>query len=245
MDTTTSTAPRAWIYELVLGVLLLGMIVITIKSCNDQRDIRENNVAFINAISDSMRFYKNKDSNYVATISAMQDGNLKEFLSINSRDSNITKLQKVVKDYQDKLIAGSSVTNFGDQTNVNHTGTTIIGKSDTIIKDNKVFIYPTYYDSLKNEWISYDAHMSNTISGFNLKINNRYAVIVGSDKGKAFVDVINYNPYSSVQSLRTYQVSLPQPKKFGLGIQSGIGFGNELKPTPYIGIGLSYNLINF
>lgn len=31
----------------------------------------------------------------------------------------------------------------------------------------------------------------------------------------------------------------------GLGIQCGIGFGGDLKPAPYIGVGIQYSLITF
>lgn len=34
-----------------------------------------------------------------------------------------------------------------------------------------------------------------------------------------------------------------KPKRFGLGIQAGYGVGKSIMPTPYIGIGISYNFI--
>ena len=36
-----------------------------------------------------------------------------------------------------------------------------------------------------------------------------------------------------------------KPKRFSLGIQAGAGFTNNLKPSPYVGVGLNYSLINF
>lgn len=36
-----------------------------------------------------------------------------------------------------------------------------------------------------------------------------------------------------------------KPKRFGLGIQAGGTLGKNIKPTPYVGIGVSYNIIRF
>ena len=56
--------------------------------------------------------------------------------------------------------------------------------------------------------------------------------------------VKNDNPYSSTEELKAYKLKMPKPKRFGLGIQGGYGIGGY-GLTPYIGIGLSYNIINF
>ena len=39
--------------------------------------------------------------------------------------------------------------------------------------------------------------------------------------------------------------NIVKPKRFGFGLQGGVGVSNELKPIYYIGIGWSYNFINF
>lgn len=37
----------------------------------------------------------------------------------------------------------------------------------------------------------------------------------------------------------------PKKKRFGVGAQIGIGLGPNLQPSPFVGIGVSYNLISF
>ena len=39
--------------------------------------------------------------------------------------------------------------------------------------------------------------------------------------------------------------NIVKPKRFGFGLQAGVGVSNELKPIYYIGIGGSYNFVNF
>ena len=93
--------------------------------------------------------------------------------------------------------------------------------------------------------------MNKDSTHFDLKITNKYSVIVGEEgkrkKARPFVDVINYNPYSSTDTLRTYQVSMKKqrPKRFGIGINGGVTLNSSLKIKPYVGVGLSYNFVRF
>ena len=38
---------------------------------------------------------------------------------------------------------------------------------------------------------------------------------------------------------------VPKPKHWGIGVQAGVGLNTQFKPMPYVGIGISYNIINF
>jgi len=83
----------------------------------------------------------------------------------------------------------------------------------------------------------------------NLKVKNRYDIVIGFEKTKMFkpkkpyVIVTNHNPYSMTKDLRTYQVKGYEPKRFGIGLNAGYGIGLDLKPQPYIGVGLNFNII--
>jgi hypothetical protein len=57
------------------------------------------------------------------------------------------------------------------------------------------------------------------------------------------LDVSNANPNNIVAGLKAYRVPEKKQKKFGIGIQAGYGFSSGFVAKPYIGIGLSYNLI--
>ncbi len=54
---------------------------------------------------------------------------------------------------------------------------------------------------------------------------------------------------NTVQLINTTSISQTQKRKhWGIGIQAGYGFTlhqNQLRPAPYVGIGLSYNIIIF
>lgn len=57
-----------------------------------------------------------------------------------------------------------------------------------------------------------------------------------------------YTPDQNIQfeGAKVYRKeNIVKPKRFGFGLQAGVGVSNELKPIYYIGIGGSYNFINF
>lgn len=58
------------------------------------------------------------------------------------------------------------------------------------------------------------------------------------------LDVKNRNPNTVITQVNAYRQLLPKPKKFGIGFQVGYGFSG-IAPKPYVGVGISYNLIRF
>lgn len=228
--------------------LLIAAIVLAIllyfDKCNKTNTKEKELVSLINAMNDKLKTYIDKDSSQRATISVLKTEKTRDFLEIQTKDSEILHLQAVVKQYKAKLSAGSSVTNASVETNVNHTGTTTITKVDTIKgKDSIAYVYPTYSDSIINKWITYRATADKDSFRTSIKIKNDFSVIVGTDKGKPFVDLITQNPYSETKQLRTYQVSIPKPKKFGVGPNVSYGVGVGFKPQVFIGIGIQYNIL--
>jgi hypothetical protein len=57
------------------------------------------------------------------------------------------------------------------------------------------------------------------------------------------LDVSTANPDTRVYGLKAYKVPERRTKSFGVGLQVGYGFSSGLSPKPYVGIGISYNLI--
>lgn len=64
-------------------------------------------------------------------------------------------------------------------------------------------------------------------------------------------DVYNVDLFSPDQNIKfngvnTYRYEkLIKPKRFGIGLQFGYGLGQNFQFYPYVGFGVSYNLINF
>lgn len=225
-------------------IFLFGSFTLLYMSHN--KDQEDKNL--IESLQDSIQTYKNKEGKEVVKTSAISTST-NEFLSLKLKDEEIKKLQKLVKEYKSKLEDQGSVTNFNSRTKVNTITTTKI-EYDTIIVNNIQEIYPKYKSDFNLKgWVIGDIIASKDSTNINLEVNNEYSVIIGEESQgwfkpkKTFVEVINHNPYSSTDKLKTYQVERPKNKLFSIGPYIGIGVNQEGKFIPNLGVGLQYNLI--
>lgn len=173
-------------------------------------------------LSDSLFYYKNKEGQDVAKINSLVTENANQFLEIQTKDSIILELQKEVKRNKSKIKDGGSVT---------------IVKTETVI--DTLFLNNDSDYHYSDKWIDWNLSLRDSIE-FDLSVRNDYSIVIGREKSQYYAEITNQNPYTKTNVFRTYQVTMPKPKKFGLGIQVGYGFEG-----PYIGIGIQYNLITF
>lgn len=216
-----------------------------LNRCNRDKQKEKDSIALVNALNDSLRYYINKDSENVATISVISTESTKAFTDLKVSNEEIRKLQETVKDYSKKLKAGSSVTRASIETAITSTNpTNVLGDIKIEWKNDTAYVYPTYKDSIENKWISYKAVMNKDTSKVSIKITNDFSAIVGYTKNKVpFVDLVTENPYTVTKTLRTYQVKMPRVKKLGIGPNASYGFGSDFKQKVFLGVGLQYNLI--
>ena len=226
------------------------MVIIAIlyfTNISYQKEAKEN-ANLVISLNDTLKTWKDKDSLSHTKIQIIETERTKDFLSLQSKDEEIIKLQKTVKQYEKQIKNQGSVTNFTSETK-------IITK-DSLVTDS-VCGKCSFYFSNSNPWFSVDASIYPTKTpnqlnlSLDLKVKNEYSVIVGEEKQglfkkpKPFVEVLNHNPYSETKSLKTYQVSNNvRVKRFGIGPNISVGF-NDKGFSWFIGIGLQYNLIRF
>lgn len=187
---------------------------------------------------DSITTYKNKEGQYVATISTFEDSNTDMFLALKTKDQEVIDLQVTVKEYKKKLKEKGSATNVGSETEVD----TVFRTTVIVEKDSSI----TYKSAIPLEpWITGTIVMTKDSTIIGLKVVNKYTVIVGEDKkflrkGVPYVEVTNKNPYTKTTSLRAYQVALPKPKRIFLGPAVGYGVNG-----PFVGVVVGYGLLRF
>ena len=237
---------KTLIYIIIAVILLLlfeGVVVYRFSNKNKAED-----KSLIGSLNAELITWKDKDSLSHAKIQIIETEKTKDFLSLQSKDKDIIKLQKTVKQYEKQIKNQGSVTNF--------TSETKITTKDSLVTDS-VCGKCSFYFSNSNPWFSVDASIyptdtPNQLSlSLDLKVKNEYSVIVGEEKQglfkkpKPFVEVLNHNPYSETESLRTYQVSTPKLKRWGVGPQIGFGLNSNFTTGAYVGIGLHYSFFNF
>jgi len=124
------------------------------------------------------------------------------------------------------------------------------GRIDTVIVEGKpknVINLPFSFEK-KDQWLDLKGSFDNKGKlGIGLKMNADLDIWTGIDKTTKLpiAKVTSKNPYLNVLSFSSIKMDTYKPKKFGLGVQVGYGFNisGQVKAQPYLGVGLSYNLI--
>lgn len=231
------------IIAVILLLLLEGVVVYRFSNKS-----KAENKSLIGSLNAELTTWKDKDSLNMAKIEVIETEKTKNFTSLKLKEEENIKLQTLVKKYEKQLKTQGSATIF--QTETKYIKEEVIQVDSTCGKCSFVYID-------NNPWINTiisvkPGNQTNLLNfGLNFKIKNEYEVIIGQDKkslfkkGKSFAEVKNLNPYTETTSLRTYQVSTPKLKRWGVGPQIGFGLNSNFTTGAYVGIGLHYSFFNF
>ena len=238
------TIVRFKVFWIILSFILLAIIGYgTYYHYETINSIKRNHNQFIEAINDTVMRYKNENGELVSRISIIQMDNYKDFINMKFKDSLITELQSRVSYYKDKA---ESVTNFNVVGNVSATSP---NKIDTIYIDT-IQVKTVYSSHFFDPWVNLFTKTIIDSTFFDLSYNDTYTVTQLNDKDGIYVEIINQSPYVKVDNIRTFRIKTPvyKPKQWGVGVQIGYGINridNKFQTSPYIGIGISYNLYNW
>lgn len=220
------------IINIFIIIILFIISGLSIRSCSKMSNKYDTN---IKALNDSIRYYKSKSGNNVAQTSAFIVDNSKEIKELKEELYNALKEMKI----QNSTIAAMQF--YGEIDN---------GKKDTI--------YEIKHDTIQNGFIK-DFSFSDKYRELNGKVTyipDTLAVDITSDKiffdytvaidKKNQVRIMSNNPYVKYNEISGFTLTKKKQKRFGIGPQIGYGYNfNGNKFNPYIGIGLSYNIISF
>lgn len=215
--------------DIICIVLIIIFIIFAFKRCKN--DIREfSNIDKLESLTDSIKYYKDNYNVLHSRISIIEADN---FTKIKSKDKDIQELQELVKKYKNVQAA----TIIKTETKVVEK---IVNKPifDTVSRETA---YYSKFDLDGFVWGEIIAKKDST--DLILNIRNDFNIVSHYDKGKLVLDVSDKNPYSITKSQRSY-INLPKQKRWGLGINAGYGISKS-GLSPYIGLGVNYNLINF
>lgn len=224
-------------------IIVLGIaLAILIKFYFTKADKLEESQNLLDSSNSELILSKDKLGNEIAKREVMQTYNTKLFTSLKTQDSLIKELQVVVKDVRKQIKKGGSATMYEGETNVDQS-------TVTNIFQNTGDSLPTYKSEFNNEWLKYSINSSFDSTSLDLKVKNKYSIVLGSEKKNIFskrvpfATITNYNPYSFTTDTRTYQVKM-KTKRFTFGVQAGYGITNS-GLGPYFGVGGGYTLLRF
>jgi len=131
---------------------------------------------------------------------------------------------------------------------ITHTGEVIVIHDTVAVRDVNCIVLPFEFEK-NDEWLrlkgKFDSQGGLDVDlGMDVSID----VLTGLDENKQPSCVLKTgNPYIETLSINSYKTDTPKKKKFGVGLQAGYGLTLDKSPhfAPYIGLGLSVNLIRF
>ena len=234
--------------ERILWIILSSILIIALgigvyyhyKTLNLQK---RSYIQTINAINDTVSQYRNEKGELVYKISAIQMDSYKDFLSIVTKDSLIIELQKRMAYYKNKA---ESATIFNVKGEASASSSTKV-EIDTI-KTDTIKFSPIYISQFFDPWLSLATKSTVDSTSFKLSFQDTYTITQLNDEEGIYVEIINQSPYVMVNNIRHFRITLPEPpkhKKWGIGVQGGYGINfldNRVQLSPYVGIGVSYNL---
>ena len=225
------------------AIMLLFVLVMFLgfKNCtgNREREVIQSNY---NTINDSAKIWR-KNKKLYSEKKTLSYTSPEDFLLIKTQEKDIIELQKLVKEYKSKIKNNGSISHI--------KGETIIDTSYTKIPNSLYF----YKDSIKNKWIDFKYHLTRKGKDsvyFKLKMKYEYAVILKEEKQGWFkkpvpyAEVVNYNPYSYSISTTTFKIIKDvRSKRFVIGPNFSYGIGKDFTPQGFVGVGVTYKLIQF
>jgi hypothetical protein len=130
---------------------------------------------------------------------------------------------------------------------IKHTGTVVISPCPPD-EDHPVLYLPLVFGE-QNDYLHLRGEFDEQGKlSMDIKIPLSVDVFTGYDKTikKYKTTVGTDNPYVQFNDIRSVQLDLRKPRRFGVGVIGGYGLGlGTPKLTPIIGVGLSYSLIQF
>lgn len=216
----------------VIILLLIGVCSTAINKCIDNDAAYRNN---IEALTDSIHYYKAKDGNLVAMKTAFT--------------AQAEELKLLNKDLYDKIkaldVKPKTITNTvylkGD-TEFLPQDTAYVIKHDTISRG----VYKEF--NFNNDWRVLEGNVKykNDTMGVNItKDIVKFDYTVAMDKNNK-IYIKSTNPYVKYEEISGFQVPKQKKKKWGIGPQIGVGYDpvhNKISPT--IGIGIQWSPIQF
>ena len=219
---------------LILLTILCIILLLFSKCTADKNERLQNN---IEVLIDSVRVTELKNGDLLYSKQILEADN-KELAEAVGLEKN--KRKEVEKELGEKI--------------------KLLAKVDGEIKVDTLILKDTVVETdfgnqinfnFKDQYLSLDGTtcLSNGIA--QTKINSLsmdVPAFIGKTNNKQFF-IRSENPYVSFPNIRVAE-EITRPKKWGLGIQVGIGCGYNLVDKgffagPYIGFGLSYNFLTF
>lgn len=241
------------IKRFVFATLATLAIVAMWRGCESEAKLAK--VETMNkALEDSLTTWRDKEDNFKANITLLESEKADYFTKWNTADANIIKLQALVSKYKKQLGKKGSATVITTDAEIDITEPTVVYRDtskpcDPVYKTDFEVMGTGKYKDTKWVWGVIEATKDSTIVG--LRFHEEIDVVLGEEKtgflglGKPrpFAEVTLHNPYNKVSTLKSFNVTPPKSKKFGIGPTLSYGVGSGFVPQVFVGVGVNWDII--
>lgn len=211
-------------------ILLLGFsLIFTINKCSNIKYKYDSNIA---ALTDSLASSRTKSNKLIVNKKAFVGSSIKD---VKKSDP---ELYNSVKDSKVKNVTSATKFNGTADFGQKDTSYVIVSRNESIQKD---------FD-FSNKWrqLSGNIYLIKDTLGLKIykdKVNFDYTIIQDKQNN---VYITSNNPYVKYNQVGSFKITPKKQKHWNIGPTVGYGysFGNN-KFAPYIGISLTYGIINF
>jgi len=235
------------LFSTLKSVALIIVIFILLKMYLGERDSRIEQELLIEASTDELQLWKNKDGENLAKIQVLETRNEKTFLAFKSQDSTIQELQQLVKQNR-KLFKNNKGT-----AGIIKSETKIDTIAPTLVSLDSLNNSPVYTANIKDKWYNINTIATKDSTRVSLNTFHNMSLIIGSEsqglfkKRKTYAIAKDENPFSNIKDMRIYNVT-EDKKHFVIGPYAGAGLtlSNGLVRTGWqVGFGVTYKLFEF
>lgn len=233
--------------NILLVITIIFIVILLMRGCNAQQQLASNETMNV-ALKDSLKTWKDKEGNFKANITLLENENSQYFTNWTTADSTVVKLQKLVKQYESKIKGRGSVTVIETDAKID-----IVAPSQT---SGFTTVHDTVYANYKSDfnikgwvWGTVSATKDSTTIGMRFKeeidvaIGTEKTGFLGLGKGRPFAEVTLHNPFNTVSTLRAYSTKPAPAKRFGIGPVVAYGVGPGFIPGVFVGVGVNWNII--
>lgn len=238
---------------IILGVLII--VFLLMRGCEAEAKLAQTE-SMNKALGDSLTTWKDKEGNFKANITLLENENADYFTKWNTADKDVIKLQALVSKYKKELSKKGSATIITTDAEIDITEPTIVYRDSTkpcdpVYKTDFEIMGTGKYENTKWVWGIVNATKDSTTVG--MRFHEEIDVVIGQEKtgflglGKprAFAEVTLHNPFNKVSTLKSYSTTPLPAKKFGIGPTLSYGVGSGFVPQVFIGIGVNWNILKF
>ena len=211
-----------WNIILIAGIVIL--FVVAVRQCSDAKEAKDINKHNIEALTDSVSYYKTKYGDEVAS-KAILIGDISTLKLAN--DSLAQKVEAMVKKPQQVVYINNDI---------------VHEKHDTAWVNSQL-VNPFDFS---NQWrvLSGNVTLKDSVLGLNIEKDIVHAdITVAIKDGRAYVS--SDNPYLKVNDIQGVVMPKERQKRWHIGPQVGVGISEDLKVHGTLGVGLSYSIFSW